>query len=147
MGTRSTVRIYSSHKKPRLLLAVNQHWGGYIEGVGHTLAKWLTTKTIVNGCGDGKSMENGHANGMECLAAQYVAEHKKQIGRFYCTTSNDVQEYNYEVRLINGTFNIKVYDSGNDEIFNGSPNELLDFEEQSEGDDDDNFLCEERGGC
>jgi len=72
-------------------------------------------------------MEGGYANGMGCLAAQYVAKHKTRIGGLYLTSPNDFQGYDYEVRLINGKIEIKVLD-----IFTGTPEELLEFEENQD---------------
>ena len=69
-------------------------------------------------------MKQGFANGVGCLAAQYVAENKKSIGGFYATTASDSQEYNYEVRFTDNGFIIKV-----DNIFEGTPEELLNFNE------------------
>jgi hypothetical protein len=123
MSTRSTVRFYSEFKQDEPVLSVYQQCDGYIGGVGCELAKWLKTKTVINGISF-QTMEGGYANGMGCLAAQYVAENKSCIGSFYTTTSDNKQEYNYEVRLIDGKFEITV-----DDRFKGTPQELLDFKE------------------
>lgn len=122
MGTKSTVKFYSRFDK-QPVLSVYQQYDGYIEGVGHTLANWLKKKRISNGYLHG-TMELGFANGMGCLAAQYVAEHKTCIGSFYATTADDVQEYNYEVRFIDGNFIIEV------RSFRGTPDELLNYKEE-----------------
>lgn len=125
MGTRSTVKFYDDFdqvetKEP--VLCVYQQFDGYISGVGHTLAVFLISKTLTNGIGD-ETMEDGFANGMGCLAAQYVAKFKTRIGGFYLTTKDDEQGCNYEVRFKNGNFNIKV------ENFEGTPEELLIYKE------------------
>ena len=107
MGTRSTVRFFNEYsEKP--ILSVYQQYDGYIEGVGHELANWLLKKKVING--------------IYCLASQYVAEHKKKIGGFYLTTEDDTQDYNYEVRLVDEKFQIKV-----DDFFVGTPEELLNY--------------------
>jgi hypothetical protein len=126
MGTRSTTKFYSEV----VLLSVYQQWDGYINGVGHDLARWLSDKKVINGYGM-QTREEGYANGMGCLAAQYVADMKGGIGGFYLTTPTDRQEYNYQVRYADGQFNIKVkrWDS-NRAIFDGTPQELLEFEEK-----------------
>lgn len=125
MGTRSTVKFFSEwNDKP--VMAVYQQYDGYIDGVGHELASFLLDKKVINGIGSGQNMEGGYANGMGCLAAQYVAKHKTEIGGFYLTTSDDEQEYNYEVRLVDGQLIIKV------DKFEGTPQELLDYEEPEE---------------
>lgn len=125
MGTRSTVKFFGEwNDKP--VMAVYQQYDGYIDGVGHELASFLLDKKVINGIGSGQNMEGGYANGMGCLAAQYVAKHKTEIGGFYLTTSDDEQEYNYEVRLVDGQLIIKV------DKFEGTPQELLDYEEPEE---------------
>lgn len=121
MGTRSTTRFYNEGSNEPVL-CVYQQYDGYIEGVGHTLAHWLKDKKVLNGFGDHK-MEDGYANGMGCLAAQYVKDQKDSIGGFYLTTRNDLQEYNYEVRYIDGKFEITV------DNFKGTPEELLAYKE------------------
>ena len=121
MGTRSTVRFYDEDE---VIMTVYQQYDGHIDGVGHALANFLKKKTIVNGFNMGQTMKDGYANGMGCLSAQYVLEKKTEIGGFYLTTKNDKQEYNYEVRFINGEFEISVND------FKGTPDELLDYKEE-----------------
>ena len=127
MGTRSTVKFYSEFDQEEPVVSVYQQYDGYINGVGHDLANFLKSKTIINGFGVEQNMDKGFANGMGCLAAQYVAENKTEIGGFYLTTRHDLQEYNYEVRLIEGNFIIKVryYDN----VFEGTPEQLLNFKE------------------
>lgn len=119
MGTRSTIKFFNEFSDEPIL-SVYQQYDGYIDGVGHELANFLNSKKMINGFSD-QTMEDGYANGMGCLAAQFVAENKIQIGGFYCTTANDNQSYNYEVRFIDGKFNIKVDD------FDGTPDELLKY--------------------
>jgi hypothetical protein len=125
MGTRSTVKFYSEYNEKAPILSVYQQFDGYISGVGYTLAKWLQAKTIINGI-NGQTMEDGFANGMGCLAAQYVKDHKVKIGGFYLTTSTDEQGYDYEVRIIDGKFEITV------NKFKGSPDELLVYNESKD---------------
>ena len=127
MGTRSTVRFYSEFDKEEPIVSVYQQYDGYIEGVGHNLANFLKNKTIINGFGIDQTMNKGFANGIECLAAQYVAENKTEIGGFYLTTKDDYQEYNYEVRFIDNKFVIKV--NYYDNVFEGTPEQLLNFKE------------------
>jgi hypothetical protein len=126
MGTRSTVKFYD-HNDKEPVAAIYQQYDGYITGVGHNLAKWLADKKIINGI-SGQKMEQGFANGMSCLAAQYIAEHKTKIGSFYMTTANDEQEYNYEVRYANSGFIIKVGS------FEGTLDELLNYQENESED-------------
>lgn len=121
MGTRSTVKFYDESDEP--ILCVYQQYDGYISGVGHDLAKFLKGKKIIDGFRLDQTMENGFANGIGCLAAQYVAERKRRIGGFYLTTKDDKEEFNYEVRFIDNKFIINV------EGFEGSPEELLEISE------------------
>lgn len=124
MGTRSTVRFFSEFDQTKPILSVYQQYDGYIvDGVGHELANWLKGKKMINGI-NRQTMEEGFANGMGCLAAQYVAAHKVKIGGFYLATDDNMQEYNYEVRLIDGQFVIKV------DEFEGTPDELLAYKEE-----------------
>ncbi len=120
MGTRSTVKFYDEVEE-QPILSVYQQYDGYIRGVGHDLANFLKDKKIVNGYNLGQTMEAGFANGIGCLAAQYVADHKKSIGGFYITNAYDEQEYNYKVRIIDGKPQIEVDD------FKGAPEELLNY--------------------
>ncbi len=120
MGTRSTVKFYSEFDQETPILSVYQQFDGYIDGVGHELAEFLKDKKVINGIGR-QTMEDGYANGMGCLAAQYVAKMKDRIGGFYLTSPDDSQEYDYEVRYIDGKILIEVDD------FKGSPEELLNY--------------------
>lgn len=126
MGTRSTVKFYSEFHPDEPVLSVYQQFDGYIGGVGYELAEFLKDKKVINGIGMGETMAKGYANGMGCLAAQYVAKNKIGIGGFYMTTKDDEQEYNYEVRLVDGQLIIKV------DKFEGTPEELLNYEEPYE---------------
>lgn len=122
MGTRSTVKFYSVFKSDEPVLSVYQQFDGYIGGVGHDLANFLKDKKIINGISN-QQMSEGYANGMGCLAAQFVAINKTGIGGFYLTNGDDSQEYDYEVRLVDGKLIIKVDD------FEGTPDELLNYSE------------------
>jgi len=126
MGTRSTVKFYNefSEDNNECVMCVYHQFDGYMTGVGFELAKFLNGKTIVNGIGVNQTMEQGYANGMCCLAAQYVVKFKKTVGGFYMSHMDGVESYNYEVRLVNSKIIIKV-----DDIFEGTPDELLNFKE------------------
>jgi len=120
MGTRSTVKFYGEYNNEPIM-SVYQQFDGYIDGVGHELANFLKEKTIINGIGN-QTIEEGFANGMGCLAAQFVLQFKTKIGGFYMTNKDDSQDYDYEVRLKDGDFVIKVDD------FEGTPEELLNYD-------------------
>jgi hypothetical protein len=94
MGTRSTVKFYENGG---CVASVYQQYDGYIRGVGLDLAKFLSRKKIINGFGS-QTMDE-YANGVGCLAAQYIAEIKTQIGNVYMTTEKDIEEYNYKVTI------------------------------------------------
>lgn len=126
MGTRSTVKFYSEYEPNAApLVCIYQQFDGYISGVGHELANFLKDKTVINGIGAGQEDMSKFANGMGCLAAQFIAAHKTEIGGLYISEPNDEQEYNYEVRLINGKLRIKV------DRFEGSPEDLLEYTESN----------------
>lgn len=127
MGTRSTIKFYSEFAPEVIVLSVYQQFDGYISGVGHELAEWLKDKKIINGINgiNGQTMSYGYANGMGCLAAQFVASFKKEIGGFYLVGVDNTQEYNYEVRWVGNQFEITV-----DAIFKGTPQELLNFDQE-----------------
>jgi hypothetical protein len=98
MGTRSTVKFYRNkhNEKPNVCVAsIYQQYDGYLEGVGKELIEWLKTFTIVNGIGLDEEIKI--ANGIDCLAAQYIKDHKADVGGLYMTDKEDVQEYNYEI--------------------------------------------------
>jgi len=124
MGTRSTIKFYSEFNQEEVLVSVYQQHDGYIDGAGHELAGWLNTKKMINGI-HFQTMEEGYANGMGCLAAQFIKEFKIRIGGFYIGKIDGKEEYNYEVRLIDNELIITV-----DDIFKGTPSELLEFNEE-----------------
>ena len=78
MGTRSTVKFYNEFNDEPIL-SVYQQFDGYIGGVGHDLANFLFEKKVINGIGVGQTMDGGYANGMGCLAAQYVSVIKQKL--------------------------------------------------------------------
>jgi len=127
MSTRSTIKFYSEFDQDEVLVSVYQQFDGYIDGVGYELAKWLSKKNIINGISY-QTMADGYANGMGCLAAQFIKEFKTKIGNFYIGTIDNEEEYNYQVRLIDKEIVITVND-----IFKGTPSELLLLNELNQG--------------
>ena len=102
MGTRSLVRFYSTehgedNEQEALLVTIYQQYDGYPDGVGLQLARWLERYTVGNGIPMDPPVP--FANGPGCLAAQYIAEHKRQPGGFYIDNGKYDQEFNYEVRV------------------------------------------------
>lgn len=143
MGTRSTMKfIRKENNKLTPLVSIYRQYDGYIDGVGHELAKWLLGKNIVNGFGISADRTK-LANGFGCLIAQYIRDFKTEPGNLYITDMDDRQEYNYKVIFDNDKYFSGIYDV--DDLitikvdsfpkFEGTPSELLSFKE-SEDDDD-----------
>jgi len=96
MGTRSTIKFYERWGKEDLFVcAIYQQYDGYIEGVGKELKDFCNSGVLVNGFS--RNHNKRQFNGIGCLAAQFIAEFKKETGGLYMTTENDEQEYNYVV--------------------------------------------------
>ena len=143
MGTRSTMKfIRKGNNKLTPLVSIYRQYDGYVDGVGHELAKWLLNKEITNGISSNDDLTK-IANGFDCLIAQYIRDFKTEPGNLYITDMDDKEEYNYEVifdenKYFDGEYNvddlitIKVDSYPN---FEGKPSELLSFKE-SEDDDD-----------
>lgn len=117
MATSATIQFLDEHTNTPVV-SIYHHYDGYIEGIGHDLAKFLNSKKLLKGFGLDTKMDNGYANGMGCLIAQYIKENKTGIGGLYIL-NHQQEEYNYIVSLVNGKFQIEVGE------FKGSPDELL----------------------
>ena len=140
MGTRSTMKfIRKGNNKLTPLVSIYRQYDGYVDGVGHELAKWLLDKNIVNGFGISADITK-LANGFGCLIAQYIRDFKTEPGYLYITDMDNKEEYNYEVifdddKYFRGIHNvddlitIKVDSYPN---FEGKPSELLSFKESEE---------------
>lgn len=140
MGTRSTMKfIRKENNKLTPLVSIYRQYDGYIDGVGHELAKWLLNKEITNGISSNDDLTK-IANGFYCLIAQYIRDFKTEPGNLYITDMDDKEEYNYEVifdddKYFDGEYNvddlitIKVDSYPN---FEGKPSELLSFKESEE---------------
>lgn len=137
MGTVGCV-VFCRKSNNKPLVAIRSHFDGYIDGLGHALAEWLLEKTIVNGIGaDQNTFE--YANGVGCLAAQFVRRVKDEVGGWYITDldSLDSWDYVYEV-VVNDSVNnptpidnicTVIVKSYGEKIFEGKPSELLNFDE------------------
>ena len=87
MSTRSLVRFakredgvsFSEHPE-KVIVQIYKHYDGYPQGHPLELAKYLKDFKIVNGLGQDT---NKVANGLGCLAAQYVAAFKMDAGDIY----------------------------------------------------------------
>lgn len=141
MGTRSTIRFIEKYDNEETrLVNIYQQYDGYIEGVGHELAKWLISKTLVRGIYGNNNEDK--ANGTGCLSAQFIRDFKLNIGGLYIVGPNDNEEYNYDVIIDNrltGRVNditiirVTKYDE-KEPIFVGKPSELLTFKEPEDDD-------------
>ena len=137
MGTRSTI-TFCEKVDNKIIPYVNiyQQYDGYLEGVGKELCEWLEDKIIVNGF----SLDDRRdiANGVGCLAAQFISNKKNGVGNFYIYPiggSKSYCDYNYTV-IINETYSerklkdiitIEVDNWGKEPFFKGSIQELLDY--------------------
>ena len=134
MATRSLVRFakrevgvsFSEHPE-KIEVQVYKHYDGYPEGHPLDLAEYLKDFKIVNGLG-GNTYQI--ANGLGCLAAQYVAAFKMEAGDIYLENPDTERCWIDYVTYIWGDDNKSIWMSiFNDEdecIFVGKPQELID---------------------
>ena len=140
MGTRSLTVIMDDDEEVAVLY---RQFDGYIDGHGKELAEFCKYIKIVNGLSCDE--ENLIANGMGCLAAQIVSHFKTNPGAFYlypAGTRDCGEDYIYTIyktpegRLSHSEqakINIKVINKYAVKIiFDGSPEDLLSFEEPEE---------------
>ncbi len=139
MGTRSIIKFVEKYDydKEYELVTIYQQYDGYLEGVGRELAQWLSDKEIINGIGLGDN--TNRANGVGCLAAQFIKEFKREIGGLYIYPSDaKPQDFNYRV-VVDGTgkaddvikITVTRYDD-KEPIFVGTPSELLALSKREE---------------
>ena len=142
MSTRSLVRFakreegvsFSEHPE-RVEVQVYKHFDGYPSGHPVELAEFLKEFKIVNGvpCGDNSRI----ANGLGCLAAQYVAAFKMAPGDLY-VENPDTEHFDIEyITYVWGDDGkgiwLSIFDTYSDEcIFVGKPQELIDKYEYSD---------------
>jgi len=131
MGTRSLINFFEDDE---ILATVYRQMDGYPEGRGLELAEFLVSMTLVNGICMG-SDQGKIANGVGCLAAQWISAEKDGVGSVYIyptgTTGGD-EEYIYNVRAELGVdIDIEVVDVGWDQpnlvYFRGTPEALVAF--------------------
>ena len=139
MSTRAQVRFatreegvsFSEHPE-RVEVQVYKHYDGYPSGHPVDLAKFLNGFSVVNGLG-----QDTHkvANGLGCLAAQYVAAFKEGPGDIYIENPDakhtDIEYVTYVWGDDGKSIWMSIFDvSWNDEedkcIFVGKPQELID---------------------
>ena len=135
MSTRSLVRFakreegvsFSEHPE-RVEVQVYKHYDGYPSGHPVDLAKFLNGFNVVNGLG-----QDTHkvANGLGCLAAQYVAAFKEGPGDIYIenpdTQHTDIEYITYVWGDDGKSIWMSIFDVYDEEcIFVGKPQELID---------------------
>lgn len=101
MGTRSLTFVYDGETP---IINMYRQFDGYPSGHGVELAEFLLEGKMTNGIPVGSDQH--FFNGMGCLAAQLVANFKKDAGGFYlypvgCTDCWQEYEYHiYENRVV-----------------------------------------------
>lgn len=137
MGTRSTTKFIEvlkdeeGNEKEEVMCAIYTQYDGYPDGVGMQIAEFLNGMEIVNGFSD---TSKRIANGIGCLAAQYIAHIKDGVGNVYMTHPDDSQQYNYEIIIgyegegwdmkpTTPIIRVELYDRN----FEGTPQEFIDM--------------------
>ena len=97
MGTRATVKFFEHYGPESVCIcSVYHQHNGDLAWVGYDLAYLLQNRKIINGFGLDMDMSQ-YANGLGCLAAQYVAKVKTTIGGVYMTSPDNTQNYDYRI--------------------------------------------------
>ena len=140
MATRSlTIVKESLSLSTKELVVIYKQSDGYPEGMGMKLANFLEGFIIINGIPP--NPEPKSANGMNCLAAQLVAELTNGIGEIYLypsRTRDICEEYIYYIYLgTNNTLRIRTVETYHKTdpktseqvivekvIFDGTPSEM-----------------------
>ena len=135
MSTRSLVRFakreegvsFSEHPE-QVEVQVYKHYDGYPSGHPTALAEFLKDFKIVNGLG-----QDTHkvANGLGCLAAQYVAAFKMAPGDLYIENADTEHDWIEYITYIWGDYGkgiwISIFENHEDKcIFVGKPQQLID---------------------
>ena len=137
MSTRSLVRFakreegvsFSEHPE-RVEVQVYKHYDGYPSGHPTELAEFLKDFKIVNGIPFNED-NSRMANGLGCLAAQYVAAFKMDAGDLYIenvdTEHFDIEQVTYVWGTENKDIWMSIFDTYEDKcIFVGKPQQLID---------------------
>ena len=132
MATRARVHIarreegVSFSKIPeKVMVSIYNHFDGYPEGLGVTLASYLDDKKITNGLG----RDREHCfNGLGCMAASIIAELKDEAGQIYIEDPERPHGWiDYEYYVWGDDHKdiwISIFDGSNC-IFVGKPRDLL----------------------
>ena len=135
MATRSLVRFakreegvsFSEHPE-KVEVQVYKHYDGYPQGHPLELAKYLKDFKVVNGLG---AHDIRVANGLGCLAAQYVAAFKMEAGDIYIEPHSnlhmDIEYITYVWGDEGKGIWMSIFDDYEEKcIFVGKPQELID---------------------
>ena len=131
MGTRSLVHFYNEpfeDREEKIITSIYRQMDGYYDGRGIELATFLSRITLVDGITMGQG-PGTHANGMGCLAAQWIEfEKDNRIGNVYLNepqlaSKDDIFiEYEYEVRAVDGELELTTRGHEDSDLpFKGSP--------------------------
>ena len=132
MATRAKIHIARreegvsfSEIPEKVIVSIYNHFDGYPEGLGVTLASYLEDKKITNGLGKDRYSV---FNGLGYMAASIIAELKDEAGQIYIedpTRPHGWIDYEYYVWGDDGKdIWISIFD-GSDCIFVGKPTQLL----------------------
>ena len=133
MGTRATIKIARreegvsfSEKPDKVMVSIYQHYDGYPEGLGVTLANYLDDKKITNGLGVDRNTPV--FNGLGCMAASIIAELKEEAGNVYIEDPERKHSWiEYEYYIWGDDHKdiwISIFD-GDECIFVGKPDKLI----------------------
>ena len=132
MATRAKIHIARreegvsfSEIPEKVMVSIYNHFDGYPEGLGVTLASYLEDKKITNGLGKDRYSV---FNGLGCMAASIIAELKDEAGQIYIEDPERPHSWiDYEY-YVWGDDNKDIWISifnGSDCIFVGKPTQLL----------------------
>jgi len=126
MGTRGLTFIHSEWGSNEPILCMYRQYDSYPEVHGKELADFLRHKEMVNGIPVDDRNNKNMANGMSCLAAQMVANFKKEVGGIYINPiDSENQDYTYHIYIDK----IVVF-SWENQIFEGTWQEFFDWIEE-----------------
>ena len=132
MGTRATIKIAKreegvsfSEKPEKTIVEIYNHYDGYPQGLGVTLADYLDGYHIVNGLG---REDDKLFNGLGCMAASIITYLKDGPGNIYIEDPDKPHtwiDYDYYVwGDDHKDIWISIFD-GSECIFVGKPRDLL----------------------
>ena len=124
MGTHSLITFIDGDQA---ITTVYRQFDGYPSGRGKGLATFLASKRMVNGFSNDKSVTE--ANGMGCLAAQWIKFEKDRVGNVYIyppdIEDNDCgAEFHYWVSG-DGSAPLTVAVTADEPLFEGNVDEFV----------------------